>query len=86
VLGAFEVEQSKEGGGSELVRNDRLVAIPAKALRGAEWSSLDDIGFQLREQIGSFFTSYVERQGREIKLIGTIEPKAALKLVKEAKR
>lgn len=86
LLGAFEVKQSKAEGGSKLVRNDRLVAIPTKALRGANWSSLDDIGPQLRDELGSFFTTYVERQGREIELVGIVEPKQALALVKEAKR
>lgn len=85
VLGAFVVKQSDQGS-DELVRNDRIVAVPTKSIRGAEWKTLDDIGTDLRDQIAGFFKTYVERQGRKFELVDTVKPETALKLVREARQ
>jgi inorganic pyrophosphatase len=84
VLGAFVVKQSQDVEG-KLVRNDRIVAVPTKSVRGASWKTLDDIGADLRDQIADFFKTYVERQGREFELLDTVLPATALKLVREAR-
>jgi inorganic pyrophosphatase len=84
VLGAYRVRQSEKDGGSKLVENDRIVAVPTKSLRGAHWRSLRDLGADLVEEIESFFETYVERQGRTFKLVGRVGPKQAHALVRRA--
>jgi inorganic pyrophosphatase len=86
LLGAYKVEMSEKGKKSKIVRNDRLVAVPANSLRGKEWKKLADVGEQLERELEGFFETYVERQGRAYKLVDTVGAKAALALVKEAKQ
>jgi inorganic pyrophosphatase len=86
VLGAYKVRQSKEGGGSKVVRNDRLVAVPIQTLRGAQWRSLRDLGKPLVDEIEQFFSTYVERQGRVFELVGKVGPQQALALVRASQR
>jgi inorganic pyrophosphatase len=83
VLGAFEVKQS-DVGKQEMVRNDRLIVAPTFTLRGAEWRTLSDVGDQLIAEIGAFFKSYVERQGRKYEQLGTVQHATALKIVEKA--
>lgn len=76
LLGVFRVAQS-ERGDRKLIRNDRVIAVPAKSLRGARWFKLDDIGRELQTEIARFFQTYVELQGRRVKLEGRVGPRAA---------
>jgi inorganic pyrophosphatase len=85
VLGAFHVRQSLEGKGSKVVRNDRVIAVPVKTLRGAGWRTLRDLGKPLSDELESFFESYVERQGRVFELLGRVGPRNALGLVRAAR-
>jgi inorganic pyrophosphatase len=81
VLGAIELKQSSE---RELVRNDRLIAVPLESVRGSGWRTLRDLGESLVQEIEGFLQSYVEREGRKFKLLGRVGHKAALDLVKRA--
>ena len=86
ILGAVKLKTADEPGDDETVQNDRLICVPAKSLRGAEWKKLEDIGQPLADEIESFFKTYVERQGREVEVKGQVGPKAALTLVKKSVR
>ena len=83
VLGAYEVEQSEEGD-TKPVRNDRVVVVPVQSQRGASWRSLADLGQDTVDEIAAFFEDYVNREGRTFRLLGTVEDKAAKRLVKQA--
>jgi inorganic pyrophosphatase len=86
VLGAYKVRMSKHAGGSKVVRNDRMIAVPTKTLRGAQWHSLRDLGRPLVDEIEEFFETYVERQGRTFELVGTIGPDRAHALIRSAQQ
>lgn len=85
VLGAYRVKTSDSPGGT-LVRNDRLVVVPAFALRGAIWRTINDVGEPLLHEIGAFFATYTELQGRSFELIGVVDRAEALRLVERAAR
>jgi inorganic pyrophosphatase len=83
VLGAIECKTSEHGGGPA-VRNDRVIAVPAVSIVGAEWRELGDIGARLVREIAEFLESYTRREGRQFTMLGTVERKAALELVRGA--
>jgi inorganic pyrophosphatase len=76
LLGVVRVAQSDRGKRA-LIRNDRVIAVPAKSLRGARWFDLDDIGSELEHEIVEFFRTYVELQGRRFALLGRAGARAA---------
>jgi len=76
LLGVFRVAMSEKGG-SKLVENDRLVAAPVDTIRGARWRELADLGAELLAEIGDFFQSYVEREGRRFVHRGRAGARAA---------
>jgi inorganic pyrophosphatase len=76
LLGVARVAQS-EIGSRKLVRNDRLLAVPSDAIRGAEWRTLADLGPRLLEEIEAFFRSYIEREGRRFRDLGFGDARAA---------
>lgn len=82
VLGAYKVRMSLEGRGSRIVRNDRIIAVPKKTLRGTRWRSLRDLGRPLIDEIEAFFETYVERQGRTFELLGTLGRRSAHALIR----
>ncbi len=84
VLGVFRVSQS-ERGSRKLIRNDRIIAVPAKSLRGSRWFELDDIGTELQDEIARFFQTYVELQGRKFELFGRAGSRAADAAITAAK-
>jgi inorganic pyrophosphatase len=86
VLGAVKVASAQEAGKGKAVENDRLVCVPVSSNRGAEWKTLADLGTTLVDEIGAFFKTYVERQGRQVELKGQVGPQAAVNLVKKSKR
>ena len=51
ILGAVKIETAEEPGDEQTVRNDRLICVPVKSLRGAEWKQLDDIGKELADEL-----------------------------------
>jgi inorganic pyrophosphatase len=82
VLGAIACKTSEDDGRE--VRNDRAIAVPVSSIAGAEWHTLADLGARLVREIGDFLESYTRREGRAFTLIGTVEHKAALELVRGA--
>jgi len=82
VLGAIACKTSEEGGRE--VRNDRVIAVPMASILGAEWQTLDDLGARLVREIGDFLESYTRREGRTFTMLGTLDHKAALELVRGA--
>lgn len=84
VLGAIAIRTGKAGERT-LARNDRLIAVPTFALRGAEWQRLDDIGDKLVGEIEEFFRSYTEREGRKFELHGRLGRDEALQLVERSR-
>jgi inorganic pyrophosphatase len=82
VLGAIACKTSEQDGRE--VRNDRVIAVPVVTIAGAEWRTLGDLGVRLVQEITDFLESYTRREGRTFTLIGTLEHKAALELVRSA--
>lgn len=78
VLGAFCVKTDGE-------RNDRIVAVPCIALRGADWDDLTEIGGTWKDEIGDFLRSYVEREGRRFELVKVAGRAEAIELVRKAR-
>lgn len=84
LLGVFRVAQSDKGK-QKLVRNDRLIAVPTESIRGAHWHELADLGAQQLSEIGDFFRTYVEREGRRFRHLGRGNAKAAMAAIKAAR-
>jgi inorganic pyrophosphatase len=76
LLGVFRVATSEKAS-SKLIENDRLVAVPVDSIRGARWRELPDLGGELVREIGDFFESYIQREGRRFESRGRAGARAA---------
>jgi inorganic pyrophosphatase len=83
LLGALVAIQRK---GQKIVRNDRLIAVPETPVNRPAFQSLDDVGKARLDEIAQFFVSYNRIQGREFKLAGRRDAKAAETILKRAMR
>jgi inorganic pyrophosphatase len=74
--------QQREGQGP-VERNDRLIAVAAKARTHEHVRSLDDLGDALVEEIEHFFVSYNEIKGKRFEPTGRKGARAARAIVEE---
>jgi inorganic pyrophosphatase len=81
LLGVVEAKQSEAD--TEAIRNDRLVAVAAKARNHRDVHSLSGLSDNLIGEIEHFFISYNEIKGKQFKPIGRFGPRRALKLIRE---
>jgi len=84
LVGVIEAEQTERDG--ETMRNDRLIAVAAKARNHTEVRSLAQLGENLLDEIEHFFVSYNELKGKTFKPLGRFGPKRAEGLIKEGVR
>ena len=83
LLGVIEARQTEEG---KTERNDRLIAVSAKAATHRDVKSLTDLNTKLLDEIEHFFVSYNAQKGKKFKPIGRFGPKRAKRLVQRGEK
>jgi inorganic pyrophosphatase len=79
LIGVLEAEQTERDG--QRARNDRLIAVVAKAYSDARLRSLRRVGDELMKEIEHFFISYNTFRGKEFKPLGKYGPARATKVL-----
>ena len=83
LIGALNVEQnSRSSGGRE--RNDRLVAVPIKAVAMDGVATVLDLPGRWRDEIERFFLASVAFEGKDLKLLGWSGPAVAEALLRRS--
>ena len=84
-IGVLQVEQNKNSNdSSERVRNDRVLAVPCEARREKEISDIAAIGTRVREELEQFTIAATVLEGKDLRIIGWGDARAALKLVQDS--
>jgi inorganic pyrophosphatase len=83
LLGVIEARQTEDG---KTERNDRLIAVSAKAPTHCDVKTLTDLTATLLDEIEHFFVSYNAQKGKKFKPIGRFGPKRAKRLVHRGER
>ena len=81
LIGAIKGEQVEK---KKRTRNDRLVAVESESHDLAHVRRLSDLGGKFVNELEMFFVHYHELNGKKYRLLGTVGPDAARKLVKAA--
>ena len=84
LIGVIEGEQIAPK--KDPVRNDRLVAVAETTHLYAKFTKLKDMPKQALREIEEFFVNYHKLQGKRYKLLGIKGEKAALDLIKKARK
>ena len=77
-LGVLQLDQDD---GGRRVRNDRIVATPLAFERGETWTTVEDLGARIREELTFFSTSSVYFEGKDVRALGWAGPEAAESLL-----
>ncbi len=80
-IGVLRVEQTNPTS-RERERNDRIAALPGKALRWDSVRSVLDLSERVRSELEQFFLAAVAFEGKELKLLGWGGPDEAVSLVR----
>lgn len=80
LLGAIAVEQD-DAKQKRRVRNDRLVALPAKSPRHDQLRDYRDLGRRVRAEIENFLLALVRLEGKNIEILRWQGPGAARQLI-----
>jgi inorganic pyrophosphatase len=83
LIGVIEGEQLD---GKKKIRNDRLVAVAEANHMYANVRKLSDLPEKWIEELQQFFVNYHNLEGKKYRLLGCNGARAALRLIKEAKR
>jgi inorganic pyrophosphatase len=84
-LGVLRVEQT-DPTSRKRVRNDRVIAMPSKALRWDTIRSAADFSDRIRRELEQFFIASVAFEGRELAMLGWGGPDDALTAIRAAQR
>jgi inorganic pyrophosphatase len=79
-IGVLRIEQTSPTS-HRRERNDRLVAMPAKAPRWDTIQSVTDFSDRIRKELEHFFLAAVAFEGKELTILGWGGPRDALDLV-----
>jgi inorganic pyrophosphatase len=82
LIGALKAEQKE---GSDINRNDRLIAVANQSLLYSETKTLKDLNPKVLEQIEEFFVNYQKVRGVEVKILGHAAKREALRILAEAR-
>jgi inorganic pyrophosphatase len=82
IIGALRVEQSDPSGKRQ--RNDRIIAIPGKALRHANIAGVNDLPERTRKELEHFFSAVVAFENKQLQLLGWSDASEAEQLVRAA--
>jgi inorganic pyrophosphatase len=82
-IAVLQIEQNHPSRSGERVRNDRVLAIPAKQRR-LDMDSLQKLTAQVRDEIMHFLVATTAFEGKDVKVLGWGDAAAALALIREA--
>jgi inorganic pyrophosphatase len=80
IIGVIEAKQTEKG---KTIRNDRLICACVTKRNPAKIHSIDEMNTKELDEIGHFFSSYNEMEGRKFKVIGHKGPRIAQALLKK---
>ena len=80
IVGAIKAKQSSD---DETVRNDRIIVVPALAVKKDGDVELEDFSKQKIKEIENFFVYYNKVEKKEFKPLGTLTAKETWKMIKE---
>jgi inorganic pyrophosphatase len=83
LLGVIQARQTEDG---KTERNDRLIAVSAKAPTHRDVKTLTDLNTKLLDEIEHFFVSYNAQKGKKFKPIGRFGPKKAKRLIQRGEK
>lgn len=78
IIGCIQVDQQK---GTEMVQNDRFIAVPEQSTVFENAISIEDIPSTVITQIQTFFINYIEAEGKKIKVKGTLNAALAMTIL-----
>jgi inorganic pyrophosphatase len=82
-LGLIKVEQNAPDGKGR-ARNDRILALPVEARRGAELKSAMSLPKRVRDELEHFFIATTVFEGKDPRILGWAGPDAALDLLRSS--
>jgi inorganic pyrophosphatase len=80
IIGCIKAEQSADG---KMIRNDRFLAVPEPSVIYENVLSIQDLSPTILIEIVSFFTTYMQLEGKEFLLLGNLDALQATALLKE---
>lgn len=84
-IGVLQVEQNRRNHDpSERVRNDRILAIPVEARRESELSDAAALPSRVRLELEQFTAAATALEGKDVRVVGWGDARAALELVQSA--
>lgn len=85
LIGVIEIEQRDDGQGP-IVRNDRLIAVPALEHDDRQPQKLETLAPREIEDIEAFFIVSAERDGKQVNIVGRRDADQAIALVRKAQQ
>jgi len=85
LIGGIKAEQSEKKGSTNLIRNDRFIAIPDYPSILDNITSVNDLPDNIMTQLESFFITYNKLEGKEFKILKKLGKKEAYDLIMEAR-
>jgi inorganic pyrophosphatase len=83
LIGVMEGEQLD---GKKKIRNDRLLAVAEANHQYANIKSFEDLPTEFLHELEEFFVNYHKQEGKIYKLLGCRGSRAAMRLIKDARR
>jgi inorganic pyrophosphatase len=80
IIGCIQAEQ---GVGKKMVRNDRFLAVPEQSSVYENAISIEDIPSTIIMEIESFFKTYIQKEGKELNLLGNLNAFQAMSILQE---
>lgn len=81
IIGAIIAEQSKEEGSEEMMRNDRILAIPEQSEIFEEVNSVKDLNEHLLKELETFFVQYNKLEGRKFEIIRIADAAETMEMI-----
>lgn len=82
IIGCIQAEQSS---GNKMISNHRFLAVPEQSVVFENAISIEDIPSTLVTEIESFLTTYMQLEGKKIKLPGNLNAAKAMELFNQLK-
>jgi inorganic pyrophosphatase len=82
IIGALRLEQRRDDQPPR--RNDRIIAVPARAHRLASLTSVSQLAERVRGELAAFFEASLALTGKNVQLLGWSEPEETTEMVAAA--
>jgi inorganic pyrophosphatase len=84
VIGILEAEQREKK--KKAIRNDRIIAVANESLSFENLKHIEDVNKTMLDEVIHFFEYYNKMGGKKFKMIGTKNPKAAIRLIEKHRK